>query len=175
MPGWGRASPWTARCTWGRMGFRPAATREERRAMKIIIMGCGRVGSTLAGMMAADHHEVTVIDSSASAFARLPAGFNGTKLLGDGTDDDILSRAGIQKADCFIAVTNGDNRNILAAQIAKHTFQVPRVICRIYDPIRQEVYQTLGLESICPTIIGAQLIHDALLHPELSLTSAALA
>jgi trk system potassium uptake protein TrkA len=142
--------------------------------MKIIIMGCGRVGATLAEMMIIDHHDVTVIDASLSAFARLPAGFKGTKLQGDGTDDDILRRAGAEGADCFIAVTNGDNRNILAAQIAKHTFHVPRVICRIYDPIRQEVYRTLNLESICPTIVGAQLIREALLHPELSMASATL-
>jgi trk system potassium uptake protein TrkA len=142
--------------------------------MKIIIMGCGRVGAALANMLAAERHEVTVIDQSAQAFTRLGKGFLGSKLPGNGLDEDVLRRAGIERADCFIAVTNGDNRNIMAAQIAKLTFRVPRVICRIYDPIRQQVYSDLGLESICPTTIGAQLIHDAVLHPERSLISAAL-
>jgi trk system potassium uptake protein TrkA len=143
--------------------------------MKIVIMGCGRVGAMLAGMMVSEKLDVTVIDSSNAAFARLGANFRGCKIVGDGTDADVLRRAGIEEADYFAAVTNGDNRNIMAAQIAQHIFHVPRVVCRIYDPIRQETYQSLGLQSICPTIIGANLLHDALLHPEDSTTSAALA
>ncbi len=142
--------------------------------MRIIIMGCGRVGAALAGMFATQRHEVTVIDQSQQAFTRLSKEFPGGKLLGNGLDEDVLKRAGIERADCFVAVTNGDNRNIMAAQIAKHNFHVPRVICRIYDPIRQQVYAELGLESVCPTTIGAQLIHDAVLHPERSTVSAAL-
>jgi Trk K+ transport system NAD-binding subunit len=85
----------------------------------------------------------------------------------------VLRRAGIEKMECFIAVTNGDNRNILAAQIAKNTFHVPRVICRIYDPKRQETYAELGLDSICPTVVSAQLIRNALLDPDKALISAA--
>jgi trk system potassium uptake protein TrkA len=142
--------------------------------MRIIIMGCGRVGAALANMLVAEQHEVTVVDQSTQAFARLGSSFAGKKLPGNGLDEDVLRRAGIERADCFIAVTNGDNRNIMAAQVAKHSFRVPRVICRIYDPIRQQVYSDLGLESICPTTIGAELIHDAVLHPERSLISAAL-
>lgn len=142
--------------------------------MNIIIMGCGRVGAALANMLVAERHDVTVIDQSSQAFMRLGKEFVGTKLVGNGLDEDVLRRAGIEHADSFIAVTNGDNRNIMAAQIAKHTFHVPRVICRIYDPIRQQVYQDLGLESISPTTISAQLIHEAVLHPERSQTSAAL-
>ncbi len=130
--------------------------------MKIIILGCGRVGATLATLMSKDHHDVTVIDLNGDAFARLGLGFNGRTHVGDGTDEDVLRRAGLENADAFAAVTNGDNRNIMAAQIAKHIFEVPKVICRIYDPIRQETYNALGLESISPTIIGAKLMRDAL-------------
>jgi trk system potassium uptake protein TrkA len=143
--------------------------------MKIVIMGCGRAGAMLATMMVGEKLDVTVIDSSSAAFARLGTSFKGTKIVGDGTDADVLRRAGIEDADYFAAVTNGDNRNIMAAQIAQHIFHVPHVVCRIYDPIRQQTYQTLGLESICPTIVGAKLLHDALLKPEGSTTSAALA
>jgi trk system potassium uptake protein TrkA len=142
--------------------------------MRIIIMGCGRVGARLAEMFANENHKVAVIDSSPQAFSRLPKDFSGAKFVGDGLDEDVLKRAGIQEADCFVAVTNGDNRNIMAAQIAKHNFHVQRVLCRIYDPIRQQVYSTLGLESICPTTIGAKLIHDAVLEPERTTISAAL-
>lgn len=144
------------------------------KTQKVIIMGCGRVGATLANMMADDKWDVTVVDQNSTAFTRLGQRFVGTKIVGDGLDGDVLRRAGIDEADCFIAVTNGDNRNIMAVQIAKHTFRVPRVICRIYDPIRQQVYQGLGLESICPTVIGAKLIHDAILLPDRTQVSAAL-
>jgi trk/ktr system potassium uptake protein len=139
--------------------------------MKIIIMGCGRVGATLASLMIGEKFDVTIIDTNPSAFTRLAPDFRGTKIAGDGTDEDVLRRAGIEQAQCFAAVTNGDNRNIMAAQIAKHIFHVPRVICRIYDPIRQEVYHSLGLDSICPTVVGAQMIHDALIYPERGMAS----
>jgi trk system potassium uptake protein TrkA len=142
--------------------------------MKFIIVGCGRVGAALANMLVGEGHEVTIIDQNPQSFQRLGRDFSGTKLMGNGLDEDVLRKAGITRADSFIAVTNGDNRNIMAAQIAKHTFHVPRVICRIYDPIRQQVYQELGLESICPTTIGATLIHEAVLHPERSTISVAL-
>lgn len=128
--------------------------------MKIVIMGCGRVGAQLAGMLDEDGHEVTVVDSDTYSFRRLPASFKGTPLVGDGTDEDYLKKAGIEEADAFIAVTQGDNRNVMAAQIAKHMYNVPRVICRIYDPLREEMYQTLGLETISPTMVGAKLLRD---------------
>ncbi|MCX8125706.1 MAG: NAD-binding protein [Dehalococcoidia bacterium] len=112
--------------------------------------------------MDAAKHRVTVIDVSASSFARLPESFSGTALLGDGTDEEVLRRAGIEQADAFVAVTQFDNRNIMAAQIAKYIFQVPRVICRIYDPLRKDVYEALGLEAISPTTVFAELIKDQL-------------
>lgn len=132
--------------------------------MRLLILGCGRVGATLANIMNKSGHAVTVIDLNSDAFERLGADFEGTTIVGDGTDEDVLIRAGIEEADAFAAVTNGDNRNILAAQIAKYTFAVDKVICRIYDPIRQETYNALGLESISPTVVGAKLIKTALLN-----------
>jgi trk system potassium uptake protein TrkA len=124
--------------------------------MHVMIMGCGRVGARLAKLLLRDGHEVTVLDTSASAFDRLGSEFAGNTLVGDGTDTDDLQKAGIERADAFAAVTQGDNRNIMAAQIAKHIFSVPRVVTRIYDPIRQDTFQTLGLDAISPTVIGAR-------------------
>lgn len=131
--------------------------------MNIVIMGCGRVGAQLAGMLDEDGHKVIVMDSDTYSFRRLPASFKGTPLVGDGTDEDYLKKAGIEEADAFIAVTQGDNRNVMAAQIAKHVYNVPKVICRIYDPLREEMYQTLGLETISPTMVGAKLLRDKVL------------
>jgi trk system potassium uptake protein TrkA len=128
--------------------------------MNIVIMGCGRVGAQLAGMLDEAGHKVIVMDSDTYSFRRLPTSFKGTPLVGDGTDEDYLKKAGIEEADAFIAVTQGDNRNVMAAQIAKHMYNVPRVICRIYDPLREEMYQTLGLETISPTMVGAKLLRD---------------
>ena len=130
--------------------------------MKIVILGCGRVGATLAGMMSRAGHTVSVIDQSSDAFQRLSPDFQGSTFVGNGVDEDILVRAGIRDADAFAAITNGDNRNIMASQIAKEIFKVKRVVCRIYDPIREETYRELGLETFCPTIVGSQLIFNAL-------------
>jgi len=128
--------------------------------MKIVIMGCGRVGARLATLLDTDGHEVTVLDNDAYSFRRLPSTFGGTALLGNGIDEEALKRAGIEEADIFVALTQGDNRNVMATQIAKHVFNVPRVMCRIYDPLRQELYNTLGLESFSPTTIFAQLVRE---------------
>jgi trk system potassium uptake protein len=130
--------------------------------MKIIIMGCGRTGALLATMLDAEGHDVTILDLNDYSFRRLPADFKGTALVGDGTDDITLKKAGIQQSDAFVAVTQGDNRNILAAQIAKHVFEVPKVVLRIYDPLRRELYTDLGLEAFSPTTIFAQLLKDNL-------------
>jgi len=130
--------------------------------MKVVIMGCGRVGAQLAVLLDAEEHTVTVLDTDAYSFRRLPPDFGGTALVGNGLDQEALKRAGIEEADAFVVVTQGDNRNVMAAQIAKHIFNVPRVICRIYDPLRQELYQTLGLEAISPTTVFAQLLKEKL-------------
>ena len=103
--------------------------------MKVVIMGCSRVGARLAGLLSADGHQVTVLVIDSYSFRRLPPDFNGTALVGNGIDQEALRRAGIEEADVFLALTQGDNRNVMAAQIAKHIFNVPRVICRIYDPL----------------------------------------
>lgn len=130
--------------------------------MKIVILGCGRVGATLATMMDHAGHTVTIIDASGDSFQRLDADFRGETVLGNGIDGEVLIRAGIKDADAFAAVTNGDNRNIMASQIAKEIFKVKKVVCRIYDPIRQSTYNELGLESISPTIVGAELLFGAI-------------
>ncbi len=136
--------------------------------MKIVIVGCGRVGANLAILMARDPkqaNEVVIIDQNSDAFERLGQDPKGriTTVIGDGIDEDVLRRSGLDGADAFVAVTAGDNRNIMAAQIAKYTFRVPKVICRIYDPIRQATYKQLGLDSISPTVLQAKLLRDALL------------
>jgi len=130
--------------------------------MKVVIMGCGRVGAQLATLLDSEGHSVTVVDIDAYSFRRLPPDFNGTALLGNGIDEAILKKAGIEEADIFVALTQGDNRNVMAAQIAKHIFNIPRVVCRIYDPLRQELYSTLGLEAFSPTTIFAQMLKEKL-------------
>jgi trk system potassium uptake protein len=131
--------------------------------MKIIIMGCGRAGAMLATMLDAEGHHITILDTNDYSFRRLPADFKGTALVGDGTDDETLKKAGIAEAGAFVALTQGDNRNILAAQIARNVFKVPKVVLRIYDPLRRELYNNLGLEAFSPTTIFAQLLKDNLL------------
>ncbi len=130
--------------------------------MKVVIMGCGRVGAMLASMLDHEGHEVTVLDTRPDAFRRLAVDFRGKRQVGNGIDQDTLAKIGVGDADAFIAVTQGDNRNVMATQIAKHLFGVPRALCRIYDPIREEIYRGLGLETISPTIVGAQLLKDTL-------------
>ena len=130
--------------------------------MNVVIMGCGRVGARLATLLDSDGHQVTILDTDANSLTRLPATFKGTALLGDGTNEDSLIKAGIKEADAFVSATQGDNRNIMAAQIAKHIFKVPKVMCRVYDPLREELYDTLGLEAICPTVMAAQLLKEEL-------------
>ena len=130
--------------------------------MKVIIMGCGRVGGELATLLDREGHDVIVLDLSASAFSRLPLDFHGTTVVGNGIDVDVLRRIGIDTSDAFVSVTQGDNRNVMSAQIARNIFHVKRVVCRIYDPIREELYHALGLETISPTKVGAKLLKEAL-------------
>lgn len=128
--------------------------------MKILIMGCGRLGARLAGLLDANSHQVTILDVDSYAFRRLPSDFHGTALVGDGVDEETLRRAGIEEVDVFLSLSEGDNRNIMAAQIAKHIFNVPRAMCRIYDPLRQEVFSQLGLETFSPTTLFAGMLRD---------------
>lgn len=125
-------------------------------------MGSGRVGARLAQMLVSAGHEVTILDVNPQAFSRLGSEFTGTTLQGNGIDMDVLRRAGIERADAFAAVTQGDNRNIMASQIAKHIFRVPKVVTRIYDPIRSDTFAALGLEAVSPTVIGAEKFFETL-------------
>ena len=125
-------------------------------------MGCGRVGARLAQQLTNANHEVTILDIKSSAFGRLGADFKGTTMLGNGIDQDLLRRAGIERADAFVAATQGDNRNIMASQIAQHIFGVERVVTRIYDPLRSDTFAALGLRAISPTIIGANAFFEEL-------------
>ncbi len=131
--------------------------------MKILILGCGRVGARLAQLMEADGHKVSVIDSDPDALNRLPETFKGQTTLGTGIDTDVLKAAGIEGANAFAAVTNFDNTNIMACQIAKEIFGVPNVLARIYDPGRESLYQELGLETVCPTTLVSTTVRDIIM------------
>jgi len=130
--------------------------------MNMIILGCGRVGSTLARRLHHDGHNVTVVDLASEAFRRLGSKFRGQRVVGNGLDRDVLERAGFRSCDVFVSVTQGDNRNIMTAQIARHVYNVERVLTRINDPIRADAYRQIGIVTICsPTIISG-LIRDFL-------------
>jgi trk system potassium uptake protein TrkA len=130
--------------------------------MNVIIMGCGRVGSELAATLDREGHQVTVLDIDPDSFAQLPSTFRGSVVVGNGIDQDVLQRVGVGEADAFVAVTPGDNRNVMASQMAKHLFGVRKVLCRIFDPIREEMYHNLGMETISPTRVMAGLLKEAL-------------
>ncbi len=134
--------------------------------MQVVILGCGRVGSTLALMLSSEGHEVSIIDREPSSFRRLGEDFQGRAISGIGINADVLRDAGIESASAFLAVTNGDNTNIMAAQIAKVLFKVPRVMARIYDPLRAEVYREVDVETLCITTLGSGIFHDRLLDRE---------
>lgn len=116
--------------------------------MHVVIMGCGRVGSTLARTLEKLDHTVAVVDRDSAAFDRLPADFRGQAVLGFGFDRDTLREAGIERAGAFAAVSNGDNSNIISARVVRETFGVERVVARIYDPRRAEVYERLGIPTV---------------------------
>ena len=118
--------------------------------MKIIVMGCGSMGSGLASTLDMEGHELTVIDIDASKLAKLPGNFSGTAMVGDGTDEEVLKKAGIEEADAFIAASKEDERNAMAAQIAKKVFGISRVVCRIFDTQKAEFYESLDLAAVSP-------------------------
>jgi trk system potassium uptake protein len=130
--------------------------------MNVVIMGCGRVGSELAAILDREGHQVTVLDIDPDSFSQLPSDFRGSVVVGNGIDQDVLRRVGVAAADAFVAVTPGDNRNVMAAQMAKHLFGVRKVVCRVFDPIREEMYRSLGMETIGPTRVVAGLLKEAL-------------
>lgn len=136
--------------------------------MYVIIVGCGRVGSELAKLLSSEGHNVVVIDRSEKSFDRLGKTFNGMTLAGNGFDVEILKQAGIAQADAFCSVTNGDNSNIVAAQVAKKIFKVPKVIARVYDPSRADIYRSLGLDILSGTILFAAMIRDKIIESRFS-------
>lgn len=132
--------------------------------MKAIIMGCGRVGAALAQQLSADRHDVCVLDRDPEARELLPKGFSGEFLVGNGYNRGLLERAGIEAADAFIAVTSGDNTNIVGARIAKEDYRVPKVIARIYDPRRADIYQDLGIPTVASVRWTVNRISQVLRH-----------
>jgi len=139
----------------------------EEVEMKIIIMGCGRVGEQLARLMVDEGHQVVVIDQDPAALARLGPNFKGQRVRGIGFDRQVLERACIQKAEAFAATSSSDNANIISARIARNIFHVPRVVARLYDPHRAEIYRRLGLLTISSTTWGAGRIRELLTFAEL--------
>ncbi len=130
--------------------------------MKTVIVGCGRVGSVLADSFDRAGHDVIIVDISTSAFDRLPGSFRGSAIRGDGTDEDTLRRAGAEGADLFMAMTEGDNRNVMASQLAAEALGAKQVIAKINDPLRANAYADLGLATLCRTNLMGQAVSDYL-------------
>ncbi len=135
--------------------------------MKVTIMGCGRIGSQVSELMSREGHDVTVIDHDDNAVGRLGPNFKGRIIHGLGFDRNVLIEAGIEQADAFVSASSSDNANIVAARIARNIFHVPRVVARLYDPLRAEVYRRLGLTTISSTNWGAERIHQMISHTDL--------
>lgn len=130
--------------------------------MRVVIVGCGRVGSSLAELLSADGHDVAIIDRHPAAFKHLGKAFKGVAIEGNAFDRDVLTRAGIETADAFASVTAGDNTNYVLAAMARNRFKVPRVVTRIYDPLRAEIYRRFGVQTISSTVWGANRIRELL-------------
>lgn len=128
--------------------------------MYIVIVGCGRLGAQLATKLSEEGHDVAVVDRNPDNFGHLSDEFNGATITGVGFDLAVLRSAGIEHADGFAAVSDSDNMNIMAAQVAKNIFNVPMVMARVFDPIKGETYRALGLETVCPTTSAANIIYS---------------
>jgi len=129
-----------------------------RDKLFILIVGCGRLGSHVAGMLSRQGHSVVALDIAAEAFENLPAEYSGFRVEGSGTELAILKQAKIDKADLVIATTREDNVNLMVAQVARRIFKVPRVLARVYDPKREQVYRDLGVDTVCPTTMAAEAL-----------------
>ncbi|MFC1787049.1 potassium channel family protein [Halobacteriota archaeon] len=136
--------------------------------MYAIIVGCGKIGSRLAQLLSSNEDNVVVLEKDLTKFEDLDQSFDGLTIEGDGTDQDVLEKAGIDKADVFIATTEDDNTNLMACQIAKQVFKVPRVVARVNDPKRESLFKELEIDAIvCPTTIAAAHLRNAVMHPDL--------
>lgn len=134
--------------------------------MRVIIMGCGRLGAELATKLSLEKHSVAIVDRDLKAFHRLRKGFLGETIHGVGYHKDVMLKAGIERADAFVAVTNGDNHNIVGALTAKQRFRVPKVVARIYDPQRALIYRRLGVPTVATTTWASHKIRELLLFPD---------
>jgi trk system potassium uptake protein TrkA len=128
----------------------------------IVIVGCGRLGAILANQLSRQGRNVVVVDRDEAAFKNLSAEFSGFQVTGDAAELAVLRRAGIEEADCLLAATRHDNVNLMVAQVARTVFHVSKVIARVFDPSRQEVYDQFGIETICPTLLSADAFLAAL-------------
>jgi trk system potassium uptake protein TrkA len=126
--------------------------------MQIIVIGCGKVGARFAQVLSDDGHDVVIVDSDSSSFKALDPDFDGVTITGVPIDQDVLKKAGIETADAVAAVTPDDNVNIMVCQVAKEIFKIPKVVARIYDPAREQVFHQFGLQTICPTQITVEVI-----------------
>jgi trk system potassium uptake protein len=135
--------------------------------MKVIVMGFGRIGSQVSKLLASQHHDVTIIDHDSSAGTHIDPDFKGRIIKGVGFDRKVLIQAGIEQAEAFVASSTSDNVNIVAARIARNIFHVPRVVARLYDPLRAEIYQRLGLTTVSATNWAAERIYQELTHTDL--------
>ncbi|MDD5059717.1 MAG: TrkA family potassium uptake protein [Candidatus Omnitrophica bacterium] len=136
--------------------------------MYVIIVGCGRVGAELAKLLSGEGHDVVIVDKSRDSFSRLGDTFNGLTTVGNGFDLALLRQVGIEKADAFCAVTNGDNTNLISAQVAKKIFRVPKVLARVYDPQRAHIYAALGLDIISGTMLFSAMLRDKIIESRFS-------
>jgi len=131
--------------------------------MNVMIIGCGRVGSQLALLLSQEGHNVTIVDKNPESFKRLGGAFNGIAATGNGFDEKLLKELKVERQDAFVSVTSGDNTNLMASQIAKKIFKVPRVMARVYDPQRADIYKKLGLDIISGTVLVAAMIRDKII------------
>lgn len=128
-----------------------------KNSLYIVIVGCGRLGSGLANQLSRIGHSVVVIDSDEDTFEDLSSEFSGFRIVGDATQLAVLKDAKLKDADVFFATTHGDNVNLMVAQVARKLFNVPQVLARVFDPRREQVYNQLGIETICPTSVASEM------------------
>ncbi len=138
----------------------------SQRSKYIIIVGCGRLGGSLANQLSRDGHQIVVIDRREGAFDKLSSDFSGFRILGDASEIDVLRQAHIERATHLFAVTTQDNLNLMVAQIALTLFHVPTVVARVFDPLREQIYSEFGIETVSPVKLSAEAFLKAVNHKE---------